>query len=81
VLKYKLTIIYLLLNIIVVNINVLSVLVVALTSNKLENKLVITIELYRIDILTCITNLLEELLKLESFLSSVRKANILSFSS
>jgi hypothetical protein len=80
VLKYKLAIIYLILNIIVVDINVFSALIVALTYNKLERKLVITIELNRIEVLACVTNLLEELLKLSSFLSSIRKANILSLS-
>jgi hypothetical protein len=81
VLKYKLAIIHLILNIIVVDINVFSALIVAFTYNKLERELVITIELYRIDVFTYVTNLLEELLKLRSFFYSVRKANILSFSS
>jgi hypothetical protein len=81
VLKYKLAIIYLILNIIVVDINVFSALIVALTYNKLERELLITIELNRIDVFTYITNLLEELLKLYSFFYSVYKANILSFSS
>jgi hypothetical protein len=81
VLKYKLAIVYLILNVIVVDINVFSTLIVALTCNKLERRLVITIELNRIDVFTCVTNLLEELLKLGSFLSSVYKANVLSFSS
>jgi hypothetical protein len=42
--------VHLILNIIVVDINVLSALIVALTCNKLERELVITIELNRIDI-------------------------------
>jgi hypothetical protein len=81
VLKYKLAVIYLILNIIVVDINVFSALIVALTRNKLERGLVITIELNRIDVFARVTNLLEELLKLRSFFCGVRKANILSFSS
>jgi hypothetical protein len=72
---------HLILNIIVIDINVFSALIVALTYNKLEEGLVITIELNRIDVFTCVTNLLEELLKLRSFFCSVRKANVLSFSS
>jgi hypothetical protein len=60
---------------------VFSTLIVALTCNKLKRELVITIELNRIDVFTYVTNLLEELLKLSSFFSSVRKANIVSFSS
>jgi hypothetical protein len=81
VLKYKLAIVHLILNIIVVDINVFSALIVALTCNKLERGLVITIKLNRIDVFACVTNLLEELLKLRSFFYSVRKANVLSFSS
>jgi hypothetical protein len=73
--------VHLILNVIVVDINVFSALIVALTCNKLEEELVVTIELNRIDVLTCVTNLLEELLKLRSFFCSVRKANVLSFSS
>jgi hypothetical protein len=81
VFKYKLAVVHLILNIIVVDINVFSALIVALTYNKLERGLVVTVELNRIDVLTCVTNLLEELLKLRSFFCSVRKANVLSFSS
>jgi ABC-type uncharacterized transport system involved in gliding motility auxiliary subunit len=81
VLKYKLAVVYLILNIIVIDINMFSALIVALTRNKLERELVITIELNRIDVFTYITNLLEELLKLYSFFYSVRKANVLCFSS
>jgi hypothetical protein len=81
VLKYKLAIIHLILNVIVIDINVFSALIVAFTCNKLEGELVITIELNRIDVFACVTNLLEELLKLYSFFCSVRKANVLSFSS
>jgi hypothetical protein len=72
---------HLVLNIIVVDINVFSALIVALTYNKLEGELVITIEFNRINVFAYVTNLLEELLKLYSFFCSVYKANILSFSS
>jgi hypothetical protein len=81
VLKYKLAVVYLILNVIVVDINVFGALIVALTYNKLERGLVVTIELNRIDVFACVTNLLEELLKLRSFFCSVHKANVLSFSS
>jgi ABC-type transporter Mla maintaining outer membrane lipid asymmetry permease subunit MlaE len=81
VLEYKLAVVHLILNIIVVDINVFGALIVALTRNKLEGGLVVTIELNRIDVFAYITNLLEELLKLYSFFCSVRKANVLSFSS
>jgi hypothetical protein len=81
VLKYKLAVVHLILNVIVVDINVFSALIVALTCNKLERELVVTVELNRIDVFTYITNLLEKLLKLYSFFYSVRKANVLSFSS
>jgi hypothetical protein len=81
VLKYKLAVVHLILNVIVVDINVFSALIVALTYNKLEGELVVTVELYRIDVFAYVTNLLEELLKLRSFFCSVRKANVLSFSS
>jgi hypothetical protein len=81
VLKYKLAVIYLILNITVVDINIFSALIVALTYNKLEGELVITIEFNKIDVFTYITNLLEKLLKLYSFFCSVSKTNILSFSS
>jgi hypothetical protein len=81
VFKYKLAVVHLILNVIVVDINMFGALIVALTCNKLEGELVITIEFNRIDVLTRVTNLLEELLKLYSFFCSVRKANVLSFSS
>jgi hypothetical protein len=45
VLKQELSIVNLILNIIVVNINVFSALVVTLTCNKLKRELVITVEL------------------------------------
>jgi hypothetical protein len=73
--------VHLILNVIVIDINVFSALIVAFTYNKLEGELVITIELNRIDVFACVTNLLEKLLKLRSFFCSVRKANVLSFSS
>jgi hypothetical protein len=76
VLKYKLAIVYLILNIIVIDINVFSALIVALTYNKLERELVVTIELNRIDVFTYVTNLLEKLLKLYSFFCSVRMLTI-----
>jgi hypothetical protein len=81
VFKYKLAVVHLILNVIVVDINVFSALIVALTRNKLERGLVITVELNRIDVFAYVTNLLEKLLKLRSFFCSVRKANVLSFSS
>jgi hypothetical protein len=81
VFKYKLAVVHLILNVIVVDINVFSALIVALTYNKLERELVVTVEFNRIDVLACVTNLLEKLLKLRSFFCSVRKANVLSFSS
>jgi hypothetical protein len=80
VLKYKLAVVHLILNIIVVDINVFSTLIVALTCNKLKRRLVITVEFNRIDVFACVTNLLEELLKLRSFFCGVSKANVLSFS-
>jgi hypothetical protein len=50
VLKYKLAVVHLIFNVIVVDINVFSALIVALTCNKLERELVITVELNRIDV-------------------------------
>jgi hypothetical protein len=59
---------------------VLSTLIVALSFDKLKRGLVITVELNRIDVVAYVANLLEEVGKLRSFFSSVRKSNVLSFS-
>ena len=56
--KGKIAIFDLILNIVVVDINVFSALIVALTRYKLDRGLVITIELYRTNVSTLIANLL-----------------------
>jgi hypothetical protein len=48
----------LILNVVVVDVNVFSALIVALTYYKLDRGLVITVELYRINISTVVANLL-----------------------
>jgi hypothetical protein len=58
VLKGKIAIFNLILNIVVVDFNVFSALVVALTYCKLDRGLVVTIELYRTNVSTLIANLL-----------------------
>jgi uncharacterized membrane protein required for colicin V production len=58
VLKGKIAIFNLILNIVVVDINVFSALIVALTCYKLDRGLVITVELYRTNVSTLIANLL-----------------------
>jgi hypothetical protein len=72
--------VYSILNIVVVDINVFSTLIVILSFNKLKRELVIAVELNRVDVVADIANLLEEVGKLYSFFSSVRKSNVLSFS-
>jgi hypothetical protein len=67
-------------NIVVVDIDVFSTLVVALSFDKLKRGLVITIELDGMDVVAYVANLLEEAGEPCSFFSSVRKSNVLSFS-
>jgi hypothetical protein len=80
VLELKITVAYPILNVVIVNINVLSALIVTLGFNKLKRGLVIVIKLNRIEVIAYIAYLLEEAGKLRSFFSSVRKSNVLSFS-
>jgi hypothetical protein len=58
VLKSNIAIFNLIFNVVVVDINVFSSLIVALTYYKLDRKLVITVELYRINVSTLVANLL-----------------------
>jgi hypothetical protein len=58
VLKSKIAIFNLILNVVIVDINVFSALIVALTRYKLDRELVVTIELYRTNVSTLIANLL-----------------------
>jgi hypothetical protein len=58
VLKSKIAIFNLILNVVVVDINMFSTLIVALTYCKLDRELVITVELYRTNVSTLIANLL-----------------------
>jgi hypothetical protein len=67
-------------NVVVVDIDVLSSLVVALSFNKLKRGLVITIELDRMDVVAYVANLLEEAGEPRSFFSGVRESDVLSFS-
>jgi hypothetical protein len=58
VLTGKIAIFNLILNIVVVDINVFSALIVALARYKLDRELVVTVELYRTNVSTLIANLL-----------------------
>jgi hypothetical protein len=58
VLKGNIAIFNLNLNVVVVDINIFSSLIVALTYYKLDRELVITIELYRTNVSTLVANLL-----------------------
>jgi hypothetical protein len=58
VLKGKIAIFNLILNVVVVDINVFSTLIIALARCKLNRGLVITIELYRTNVSALIANLL-----------------------
>jgi hypothetical protein len=58
VLKGKIAIFNLILNIVVVDINVFSALIVALTRCKLDRELVVTVELYRTNVSALVANLL-----------------------
>jgi hypothetical protein len=58
VLKGNIAIFNLILNVVVVYINVFSLLIVAFTYYKLDRKLVVTIELYRINVSALVANLL-----------------------
>jgi uncharacterized membrane protein required for colicin V production len=58
VLKGKIAIFNLILNIVVVDVNVFSALIVALTYYKLDRGLVVTVELYRTNVSALVANLL-----------------------
>jgi hypothetical protein len=58
VLKHNTPILNLILNIVVVNINVFSALIVAFAYYKLDRGLVVTVELYRTNVSTLVANLL-----------------------
>jgi uncharacterized membrane protein required for colicin V production len=58
VLKSKIAIFNLILNVVVVDVNVFSTLIVALTCYKLDRRLVVTVELYRTNVSTLVANLL-----------------------
>jgi hypothetical protein len=81
VLKSKIAIFNLILNIVVVDINVFSTLIVAFACCKLDRGLVVTVELNRAYVVTLVVNLFKQARKLGSFFCSVGKANVLSFSS
>jgi hypothetical protein len=72
--------VYSILNVVVVDIDVLSALVVTLSFNKLKRGLVVTVELNRIDVVAYVANLLEEAGEPRSFFGGVRKSDVLSFS-
>jgi hypothetical protein len=58
VLKGKIAIFNLILNVVVVDVNVFSALIVALAYCKLDRRLVVTVELYRTNISALVANLL-----------------------
>jgi hypothetical protein len=58
VLKHDIPILNLILNTVVVNINVFSALIVALTCYKLDRGLVVTVQLYRTNVSALVANLL-----------------------
>jgi hypothetical protein len=58
VLKGKIAIFNLILNVVVVDVNVFSALIVALARCKLDRGLVVTIELYRTNVSALVANLL-----------------------
>jgi hypothetical protein len=58
VLKSKIAIFNLILNVVVVDVNVFSTLIVGLTCYKLDRRLVVTVELYRTNVSTLVANLL-----------------------
>jgi hypothetical protein len=72
--------VYPILNVVVVDINVFSALVVTLSFDKLKRGLVIAVELNRVDVVADVADLLEEAGEPCSFFSSVRESNVLSFS-
>jgi hypothetical protein len=80
VLKHDTPILDLILDVVVVNINVFSALIVARACHELDGGQVVAIELDRTEIVAKIANLLQQASKPRSFFGSVRKANVLSFS-
>jgi hypothetical protein len=71
--------VYPILNVVVVDIDVFSALVVTLSFDKLERGLVIAVELDGVDVVADVADLLEEAGELCSFFGSVRESNVLSF--
>ena len=70
----------LLLDVVVVDIDVFSALIVALACCELDRGLVVTVELYRTNIGALIANLLQQAGELGGFFGSVGKADVLGFS-
>jgi hypothetical protein len=66
------TVAYPILNVVVVDIDVLSTLVVALSFDKLKRGLVITVELDRMDVVAYVADLLEKAGEPRSFFGGVR---------
>jgi MFS-type transporter involved in bile tolerance (Atg22 family) len=79
-LKINVTILVLLFSILIVVVDMLCTLIIAVLADYIKCWLIVSIELERLKIVALVANLLEEAAKLGSFLSGVRKGNILSFS-
>jgi hypothetical protein len=81
VLKGEMAIFDLILDVVVVDIDVFSALIVALARCKLDRGLVITVELHGTNVGALIANLLQQAGKPGGFFSSVSEANVLCFRS
>jgi hypothetical protein len=68
-------------NIVVVDINMFSTLIVTLSVHKVNRRLVVAIQLNRLSILAKVSKLSKYAIELGCFLSSIDKSNVLGFSS
>jgi len=76
VLKHDTPILNLILNVVIVDIDVFSALIVALACYELDRGLVVVIELNRTNVVAVVANLLQQAGEPGSFFSGVGKANV-----
>ena len=67
------------LNIVVVDINILTTLTITFTTEKLNRRFIIAVDKYRASVIATAAKLLKEVVELYSFLCRIRKCYILYF--
>ena len=73
----KILILDAILNIVVVDINMYTTLTITFTTKKLNRRFIITIDKYRVSVITAVAKLLKKVVELYSFLCRIRKCYIL----